>query len=90
MFVYFKLYREPVSPTILTPLCEDQEKKNSSPWRWGCAREGMKRLSFFFFLRTSSFSSGQSTARYNLNELLIRTRLRWRILSISCIDINNI
>ncbi len=26
MFVYYKLYREPVSPMILTPRCGDQKK----------------------------------------------------------------
>ncbi len=50
MFVYYKLYREPVSPTILTPLCGDQEKK-----RQYCEVEVVHenvrsvRLLFFFF-----------------------------------------
>ncbi len=46
MFVYYKLYREPVSPTISTLRCGDQEK-NVNPRRWGCAREGKKRSSYF-------------------------------------------
>ncbi len=39
--------------------------KNSSPRRWGRAREDKKRSSSFYFIlleRTSSFSAGQSTA----------------------------
>ncbi len=31
MFVYYKLYREPVSSTISTCWCGDQEKKTSVP-----------------------------------------------------------
>ncbi len=42
MFVYYKLYREPVSPTILTPQCGDQKKKN------GCAREGNESLTAIY------------------------------------------
>ncbi len=38
MFVYYKLYREPVSPTISTPRCGDQGKKQQSPALRLCTR----------------------------------------------------
>ncbi len=56
MFVYYKVYREPFSPTISTRRCGDKGK-NGSPWSWGCAQEDKKRSYFCFiyiyFFRTN-------------------------------------
>ncbi len=52
----------------------------------GCAQECKKRLSLFFRSNVLLLCWPIERSCYNLNKLLISTRLRWRILSISCID----
>ncbi len=65
MFVYYKLYREPDSPTISTTLCGNQEKiaVPSIEVVHEKTRSVQTIFIFLFFLeRTSSLSAGQSTA----------------------------
>ncbi len=61
MFVYYKLYRESVSPTISIPRCGDQGKTAVEVVQ---EKTRSVRPTFYFILleRMSSFSAGQSTA----------------------------
>ncbi len=64
MFVYYKLYREPVSPTISITQCGDQGKTAVPGIEVVQEKTRSVRLTFYFILleRMSSFSAGQSTA----------------------------
>ncbi len=63
MFVYYKLYREPVSPTISITQCGDQGKTAVPGVEVVQEKTRSVRLTFYFILleRMSSFSAGQST-----------------------------
>ncbi len=86
MFVYYKLYRKPVYPTISTPRCGI-----TVPAIEG-VHEKARSVRLFFIFRTNVLPLCWPIDRsyYNLNKLFISTRLRWRILSISYIETNNI
>ncbi len=92
MFVYYKLYREPVSPMISTPRCREQE--NTAVLGIEVVLEKARSVRpfviVFFFINVLPLCWPIDHSCYNLNKFLISTRLMWRILSISCIDTNNI
>ncbi len=73
MFVYYKLYREPVSPTISTSQCEDQKKNIRLCVEVEVVQEKARsvRPLFFFvcFFRTLLLCWPIDRSCYNLNKL---------------------